>query len=696
MKSILSLFIFLASKFTESLASKFMIAESFAFRYTIIMNNNKTFEGRYSLGKNGIAYIRNHDTHEVIEVPKHDGGTALSRDMVLVEITDEKRNEGRVIKIITRAKTGFVGIIKAHGEHFKLQADDFKIPEIIIPNTLADNPTLNEKVYVEIERYEPQLTGRVVKHLGKPDSNDAMMHGIALEQGFDFSFPPEVDAEALELEKIGITDEEKENRRDMRDTLTFTIDPADAKDFDDALSFKKIDENTYEIGIHIADVSHYVRPGTALDTEAQKRTTSVYLVDRTVPMLPEVLSNGLCSLNQDEEKLTFSAVFTIDSKTGSIQKEWYGRTLIKSDKRFSYEEAQDIIDAKTGLYSFELLELNRLSKIYTQNRHNNGALNFETYEVKFILDENGKPISVKVKERIDTNKLIEEFMLLANNGVAKYMSDAPFFVYRIHDKPEHDRVEKLQEFLKILDIKTTLVDGIIPPEQLQKIIANAEGSEIYDTLQTAIVRSMQKAIYTTHNIGHFGLAFKHYSHFTSPIRRYPDVLAHRLLEHKLKGTISEQDQTWFEKMCIHSSTKEQSAVTAERNSIKLKQVEYMAGKNPDDILDGIVTGTGKFGVFVAEAESRSEGMIRLGDLGNDFYKFNEKAGIIKGERTGKMYKLGDKIKMKLKKVDLKKRLIDYKLYTPKNQEKNNVKSSSYHPKKNHHKTYHKLDNNNKK
>lgn len=633
------------------------------------MNKNTRFEGRYSLGKNGIAYIKNKETGEIVEVPKHDGATAMSRDLVLVELTDEKKNEGRVVEIIQRAKTGFVGIIKKHGTDFILHPDDFKIPEILIPEKLADSANVDEKAYVEIESYTPTLTGRVKKHLGKPDSNDANMHGIALEQGFDFSFPEEVENEADELEKKGITEDERANRRDMRDVLTFTIDPADAKDFDDALSFIEIDEDTYEIGIHIADVAHYVTPGSHLDEEAQKRTTSVYLVDRTIPMLPEALSNGLCSLRQDEEKLAFSAVFKIDKKTGIAKDEWYGRTLINSNKRFTYEEAQDIIDAQSGLYAHELLELNRIAKIYERNRHNNGALNFETHEVKFILDETGKPISVKVKERIDTNKLIEEFMLLANNGVAKYMQDVDFFVYRIHDKPEPDRVEKLQEFLKLLDYETTLVDGIIPPQRLQEIISDAEGTETYDTLQTAIVRSMQKAIYTTNNIGHFGLAFKYYSHFTSPIRRYPDVLAHRLLDHKLKNTEIDADQEWHEKMCGHCSEKEQSAVTAERNSIKLKQVEYMADKDTSTVFDAIVTGTGKFGVFVAEAESRSEGMIRLGDLGNDFFEFSEKTGTIKGKKTGLSFKLGDKIKIRIKKVDLKKRLIDYTLFTQKNSRK---------------------------
>ena len=633
------------------------------------MKKNQTFEGRYSLGKNGIAYIKNKETGDVIEVPAHDAGTALSRDMVLVQINDVIKKEGEIIAIVERAKTGFVGVIKKQGEHYVVNPDDFKIPDIIIPKNKADNPKIGEKVYVEIDSYEPHLTGHVVKHLGKINSNDAIMHGIALEQGFDFSFPEEVHKEAKELDRIGITEEEKKNRRDMRDVLTFTIDPADAKDFDDALSFREIDDTSYEIGIHIADVSHYVRPGSALDEEAQKRTTSVYLVDRTIPMLPEILSNGLCSLNQDEEKLAFSAVFKVDKETGDIKDEWYGRTLIQSNKRFNYEEAQEIIDAKKGLYAFELLELNRLAKIYEQKRYDRGALNFETHEVKFILDEKGKPIDVKVKERIDTNKLIEEFMLLANNGVARFMKDADFSVYRVHGRPEPDRVEKLQEFLKLLDIETTLVDGIIPPQQLQKIIHNAEGTEAYDTLQTAIVRSMQKAVYTTHNIGHFGLAFEYYTHFTSPIRRYPDTMVHRLLAHKLSQTSPEQDQAWHEKMCAHSSAKEQSAVTAERNSIKIKQVEYMAGKNPDEILDGIVTGTGKFGVFVAEATSLSEGMIRLGDLGNDFFKFDEKKGLIYGEKTGVKYKLGDTLKMKIKKVDLQKRLIDYKLVADTQQKK---------------------------
>lgn len=627
-----------------------------------IMNENNNFEGVYKLGKNGIAFLRNKESGETYEIPGHLHKSALNGDIVKVEIIDEKEKQGEIIEVVKRAQEGYVGIIHQKGDNFTLKADDFKIPEITIPQNYRNNAIDGEKAFVVITQFEPRLIGKVQKNLGKPGSNDANMNGFALEQGFDFEFPKEVVDEAQALEKKGITDEDRKDRKDLRDTLTFTIDPQDAKDFDDALSFETDENGNYEIGIHIADVAHYVQPGTALDAEAQKRTTSVYLVDRTIPMLPEELSNGLCSLREDEEKCAFTALFTIEAKTGNILSEWYGRTLIKSNKRFTYEEAQEILDNKEGLYYKELSELNRISKIYTDKRSEKGALNFETHEVRFVLDEEGKPISVKVKERIDTNKLIEEFMLIANAGVSKYCSEKndPFFVYRIHDKPEHERMEKLHEFLKLLGYETELVDGRIPVTKLQEIIQEAEGTEIYDTLQTAVVRSMQKAVYSTQNIGHFGLAFEHYSHFTSPIRRYPDVLAHRLLQHKLKGTEPDFDQEWHEKMCAHSSTKEQAAVKAERNSIKLKQVEYMATKEKDLIMDGIVTGAGKFGVFIAEEESRSEGMIRLNDLGDDFWEFREKTGQVIGKASGRSFKLGDKIKIQIKKIDIEKKLIDYR------------------------------------
>lgn len=626
------------------------------------MTHTTDFEGVYSLGKNGIGYIKNKETGDFIEVPAHLHKSALHKDIVRVHIIDLKKNEGEITEVISRAQVGYVGILKQKGEHFIVSPDNFKIPDITIPKGQHNDASVGSSVFAVIDSYEPSLLGHVEKDLGKPESNDAHMHGIALEQGFDYSFPEDVEREADALEKRGITEEEMGARRDMREVLTFTIDPADAKDFDDALSFQTLPNGNYEIGIHIADVSHYVRLGTALDREAQKRTTSVYLVDRTIPMLPEALSNGLCSLRQDEEKLAFSAVFEIKPTTGEVLGEWFGRTVINSNKRFTYEEAQDIIDAKKGLHATELLEFNRIAKIYEQERYEKGALNFETNEVKFILDEEGKPLSVKVKERIDTNKLIEEFMLLANNRVAKYMQDAPFFIYRVHDTPEPEKMDKLKSFLDLLGYENIPMDeGIIPPFELQRIIKEAEGKPTYETLQTVIVRSMQKAIYTTNNIGHFGLAFDYYSHFTSPIRRYPDVLAHRLLQHKLDGMASLRDQAWFEKMCNHSSEQESRAVTAERNSVKLKQVEYMKGKDPEEIFNGIVTGAGKFGVFVAEAESLSEGMIRLQDLGNDMWEYQEKSGVVRGKNTGKIFKIGDSVQLQIKRIDVEKRLIDYVL-----------------------------------
>lgn len=625
------------------------------------MNQTKTFEGVFNLGKNNIAYITDKTDGQVVEIPVHLHNGALHKDIVRVRVTNAVKNEGEIVEIIRRSQSGFVGILKKENSNFVVVPDNYKIPTITLENNTQLSAHTGESVFVVITKYQPTLVGTVQKFLGKATSNDAHMNGIALEQGFDYTFPENVEEEAQKLEEQGIQAQDRKSRRDMRETLTFTIDPQDAKDFDDALSFVVLPNGNYEIGIHIADVAHYVQPESAIDTEAQKRTTSVYLVDRTIPMLPEQISNGLCSLRPDEDKLAFSVVLEINPKTGDIINEWFGRTIIRSNKRFTYEEAQEIIDTQKGIYVNELLSLNTLAKIYTQQRHDKGSLDFETHEVKFVLDDEGVPLDVKVKERIDTNKLIEEFMLLANNRVAEYMQKAPFFVYRVHGKPERERMEKLRDFLKLLDYTTELVDDIIPVKTLQKIIKDAEGKPVYDTLQTAIVRSMQKANYTTQNIGHFGLAFKHYTHFTSPIRRYPDVLAHRLLYHALQGTTDNFDQEWYEKMCSRSSDQEVKAVTAERNSIKLKQVEYMKTKNPDDILNGVVTGAGKFGLFVAESHSLSEGMIRMSDLGNDHWEFREASGSIVGKRTQKIFKLGDRIQMKIKHIDLEKRLIDYGL-----------------------------------
>jgi len=625
------------------------------------MNNTekKVYEGIYTLGKNGSGFVRNREFQKVFEIPLHHHGTALNKDIVEVSPTDDTETEAHIVNIVRRAKSGFSGILHEKEGRFYAQPEDSKIPEIPVPATNEIKP--GNRVFVSITNYDP-LAGIINKDLGDPKDNNGKMHAVALEYGFDFTFPDAVEKEADALENISMSDDEIAKRRDLRDITTFTIDPADAKDFDDALSFVTLENGNYQIGIHIADVSHYVQPGTALDTEAQERTTSVYLVDRTIPMLPEVLSNGLCSLRQDEDKYAFSAIFEIVPESGAVVDEWYGRTVIRSNKRFSYEEAQEVIDTQKGLYVNEITEMDRLAKMYTQNREKRGSINFETQEVKFILDELGKPIQVKVKHRVDTMKMIEEFMLLANESVAKFMENqasVPFFIYRIHDRPEPDRMKKLKDFLELLGYEAPLVDQRIPTAHLQKILKEAEGTPAFEMLQVVIVRSMQKAIYSTKNIGHYGLAFDDYTHFTSPIRRYPDVLAHRLLQNALDNQEPTKDQDWYEKMCKHSSQQEQSAVTAERNSIKMKQVEYMASKDPNEKLKGVVTGASKFGVFIAEKESLSEGMIRLSDLGNDFWKFDENTGTVIGERTGKRYKIGDVVDIRIKRVDEQKNLIDY-------------------------------------
>ena len=510
-------------------------------------------------------------------------------------------------------------------------------------------------------------TAEVIQIIGTPGENDTEMNSIVLEKGFDGAFPEEVQKEAESLHGSGIPADEIPKRRDMRGITTFTIDPVDAKDFDDALSFRVLDDGNYEIGVHIADVSFYVTPGSALDDEAKNRTTSVYLVDRVIPMLPEVLSNELCSIRQDEEKLAFSSIFTIHKDTGAVLESWFGRTIINSDKRFTYEEAQEIIDNGSGLFYNELSELMRISKIYTQERYENGAISMDTDEVRFILDETGRPIRVMIKSRIDTMRMIEEWMLMANKQVAIKLSDknaAGLAVYRVHDKPAPDRVDDLLTFLKSIGYgHIKLKNGIIPPHELQKILDEAATDDARDTIQGSIVRSMAKAIYSTTNIGHFGLAFDYYTHFTSPIRRYPDVMVHRLLQLTLDGQkVDPADVSEYIRMCEYSSAREKDAQDAERESIKYKQVQYMS-ERIGQVFDGVVTGLGKFGVFVAEAQSKSEGMIRLMDLGSDFYAYDEKKNVIAGRNSKQEFRFGDKIKIKVKETNLEKRIIDYVLVT---------------------------------
>jgi ribonuclease R len=646
--------------------------------------------------------------------------TALNGDTIEVKVSQKsirgvKQPVGEVLRIIERAKEYFVGIVVIVDGKYIVMPDDKKAYTsfVIVPKdnssaALAELKKLSkdDKVYVKFlswtdPKEKPLVT--LEKVLGKKGNNNVEMESIVLEKGFEVGFPVSVEKEANEIEKNErtITSEEIAKRRDIRDVDTFTIDPFDAKDFDDAISFRVLQGQTleqgskgadlvrlYEIGVHIADVSHYVREGSALDKEAVKRGCSVYLVDRTIPMLPEALSNDVCSLNPHEDKLTFSAIFTMDDK-GKVHERWFGRTVMNSTHRFTYETAQAVIDnepknvekyskgiqvassVEAGMpYREQLLTLNKIAKILQKEKFSRGAIEFETPEVKFRLDENGKPIGVYAYERLDTHKLVEEFMLLANREVAKFVFDQikgkgkrdTGAIYRIHDAPDKDKIKSLATFVKALgfDLRADK-DGVVTAHDLNDLLEQIEGKPQENLIRTAILRSMQKAVYSTKNVGHFGLAFEFYTHFTSPIRRYPDLLVHRVLaKHLHNEPFGDKEIIKFQKIADSSTRREISAAEAERESKKLKQVEYMS-ERLGKVFDGTITGVTKWGMYVEEDESKSEGMIALRSLGDDYFIFNEKSYSIIGEKTGKVFTLGDKVKFKAVTADLDKKTLDYVL-----------------------------------
>lgn len=601
-----------------------------------------------------------------IYVRTQDLANALHGDTVAVELLNRRTGqnpEGKVVEIVKRARTRFVGRVEL-SKNYAFVVPDFKkiYQDFFIYPENINGAVTNDKVVVEVTRWgegDKSHEAKIVEILGKTGENEAEIHSIMAEFDLPFRFPEHVTAEAESIPGE-ITAEEVKKRKDFRGVLTFTIDPEDAKDFDDALSFRKLSNGHYEIGVHIADVTHYVKPGTALEADAFDRATSVYLVDRTVPMLPERLSNGLCSLRPNEDKLTFAAVFEMDSK-GKIHNEWYGRTVIHSNHRFSYEQAQEVIETGTGMFAAELKILNDLHHLLRKERFKKGAVNFETSEVKFKLDEKGKPLAVVPKVRKDAHKLIEEFMLLANRGVATFIykmkkgEEKNTFVYRTHDLPDPEKVQDFATFARQFGHKLEVEDKSIS-RSLNRLMDEIEGKPEQNVLQSLAVRAMAKAKYTTEAKGHFGLAFEHYTHFTSPIRRYPDMMAHRLLQHYLdQGKPVNRKE--YEEKCIHSSEREKRAADAERASIKYKQVEFMsmASKRP---YEGIISGVTDFGIFVEIIETKCEGMVRLADMKDDFYEWDERNYRVIGRRRKKVYRLGDEVMVTIKKCDVDRRLID--------------------------------------
>jgi ribonuclease R len=636
------------------------------------------FEGTINISTKGVGYVKVRDLGISIEIPKEALNRAFHMDTVLVEVTSlppAENPRGKVLDITRRAKVGYSGTLDfAQGAHCIVSNDGRMYTPIVIPNDKLSGAKQGDKVFCSITSWQDPMgtpLGEITRVLGKPLENNAEMLSLALEKGFDDTYPPAVEEEAKKIHEHGITEEEISNRRDFRQTTTFTIDPADAKDFDDAISIKFLDNGNTEVGIHIADVSHYVRPGTALDAEAYRRATSVYLVDRTIPMLPEVLSNELCSLNPDLDRLTMSAVFEI-TPNFEVVNEWYGKTVIHSAFRFTYENAQEVLDKQDvsilgGKFLKELNAALVIAKDLEKKRFASGALSLDSPEVKFTLDEKGHPIGVYTKVRGETHHMIEELMLLANRKVAEHIAtretnEDEIFMYRIHDTPDLDRMSDLHLFLKRLGHTLPLdKDGIIPSRALNDLMISLEGKPEKETVQISIVRSMMKAIYSTKNIGHYGLAFQYYTHFTSPIRRYPDLVVHRLVEsYTHNQTIAKEEWSGYEKIAAHSSVREKEAADAERASIKYKQTEYMADRVGQQF-DGSVTGVSMNGLFVEEKESKCEGMIRLRDLGDDYFEYNDKELAIVGKRSSKTFRIGDKVKFKVASADITRRMIDYKL-----------------------------------
>jgi ribonuclease R len=656
----------MVSEILKELAGKGTVQEVYQGKYRTKSSPRGYITGTVDLTRMGYGFIKSDDIEDDVFVAAKNLKTALHGDKVKVLLYATRkgaRPEGEVVEIIERWRTSFVGTVEVMPSFAFLIPDNKNMPfDLFIPSSKLNGAKQGQKAVARVIDWNSKSknpVAEIIEVLGEPGLHETEMHAILAEFELPSRFTEEVEKDA---EKIPgeITDSDIRERKDFRDVPTFTIDPEDAQDFDDAISLRQVENGNWEVGVHIADVTHYVKPGSLTEAEAKQRATSVYLVDRVVPMLPERLSNNICSLGPSEDKLTYSAVFELNDRA-EVLNEWFGRTIINSDKRLSYNKAQGVIDSGEGDMKDQLILLNKLAQQLRENRFAKGAFFFEKIEVQFDLDDEGKPLGIRFRDLGTANQLIEEFMLLANRRVAEFVGKklrGKTFVYRIHDKPDPEKMSNFRHFITRFGYKLTEDENSLP-RAMNKLMKEVAGRNEQNIIETIALRSMAKAVYSTNNIGHYGLAFRHYTHFTSPIRRYPDIMVHRLLT----AYLNKEDpgsQEKFEKLCDHSSKMERLATDAERASIRYKQVEFMSDKT-GQVFKGVISGVTEWGIYVEIIENQCEGMVSVRDLTDDFYEYDEDNYCLKGRTTGNLYTLGDRVNVEVVRADLQKKQLDYKL-----------------------------------
>lgn len=655
----------MVSEILNELTGKEAIIEVYQGKYKSKAEPRGYITGTVDMTRMGYAFITSDEFEDDVFVAAKNLKTALHGDKVKVWLFAKRkgaRPEGEVVEIIERWRTSFVGTVEIMPNFAFLIPDNKNMPfDLFIPSSKLNGAKQGQKAVARVTDWNPKSknpVAEIINVLGDPGLHETEMHAILAEFELPYHFTEEVERDADKIPGL-ITESDIKERRDFRNVPTFTIDPADARDFDDALSLRNLENGSWEVGVHIADVTHYVRAGSLTEEEAKQRATSVYLVDRVVPMLPERLSNHICSLNPAEDKLTYSAVFEINERS-EVLNEWFGRTIINSDRRFSYSEAQRVIDTGDGDMKDQILVLHKLAQQLRAKRFAVGAFSFERVEVQFNLDEAGKPLGIKFRDMGTANQLIEEFMLLANRRVAEFVGKklkGKSFVYRIHDKPDPEKISNFSHFVTKFGYKLSEDEHNLP-RAMNRLLKEVAGKNEQNIIETIALRAMAKAVYSTDNIGHYGLAFKFYTHFTSPIRRYPDMMVHRLLTSYLnKENPGSQDK--LEKLCEHSSKMERLATEAERASIKYKQVEFMSDKT-GQVFEGVISGVTEWGIYVEIIENQCEGMVSVRDLADDYYEYDEENYCLKGRTTGKVYMLGDRVKIEVVRADLQKKQLDYK------------------------------------